>query len=103
MNETPKLGQILDGSERRDAVHVAIAPVTADAAVFPGEHVGIKYDKERGYLVATYLHPHIGVIDPFLKKEVLSGQKCYLFVYPNTVTSLRHVWFHESFKVPVPV
>ncbi len=36
-------------------------------------------------------------IDPYLEESVKPGEWCYLFLYPNTVTSLRHEWTHPAF------
>ncbi len=37
----PKLGRTVIGTEYRDAVHIAIAPVTSDETLQPGQHVGL--------------------------------------------------------------
>lgn len=102
-NWTPNLGSLItDGELRRDAIHVAVAPVTAAHALPAGYHVGfvppgqtetvgdVGEDGEK-----------IGIIDPFYQKDGLGwvspGERCWLMLYPGTVTGLRHVWSHPAF------
>jgi hypothetical protein len=100
-SESPRLGCLItDGDRRRDAVHVAVAPVTAAGRLVPGQHVGFVHagDTER---VGASENP-LGIVDPFLREGVQQGQRFWLFLYPNTVTSLRHVWTHPAFALRVP-
>lgn len=109
-SEQPKIGKILDGpSCGRDAVHVAIAPVRAGQFLMPGWHVGI--DKN-GVAVCnpddnSWEEPvkMIGIVDPFIDSGISTGKWFYLFLYPGTITTLRHVWTSPAFpsaKAPVP-
>ena len=91
-----KLGQIITTPQNRDAIHVAVAPITATKKLFPGEHTGIK----RGTSESDENAENIGVVDPFLKDSVKRGETCWLFLYPNTVTGLRHEWTHPAFATP---
>lgn len=92
----PILGQLLPTHEKqRDAVHVAIAPVTAAQPLSPGQHVG--FVAENGTEFVGHSPDLIGIVDPFLKQEVQTGERFWLFLYPGTVTSLRHVWTHPTF------
>jgi hypothetical protein len=93
----PNLGKLIDGDERRDAVHIAVAPVEAAQRLTPGQHVGLSDD---GRAIASGVP--IGVVDPFLTTAVEPGQRFWLFMYPNTITSLRHVWTHPAFAPKVP-
>lgn len=40
-NYTPNLGDLCDSDARRDAVHIAVAPVIAGQHLDPGYHVGL--------------------------------------------------------------
>src|SRR5262249_51543452 len=95
--KTPNLGAAPDEDARRDAVHIAVAPVVAAAQLLPGQHVGLLGDGR-----ADANDQPIGIVDPFLAEAVLPGQRFWLFLYPGTITSLRHVWTHPAFTVKAP-
>lgn len=102
-SEQPKIGTILDGpSAGRDAVHVAIAPVVAGQTLMPGWHVGF----EDGEAITCHSSEKpmkmIGIVDPFIQGSVKKGEWFYLFLYPGTITTLRHVWQHPEFSIKIP-
>ena len=78
------LGKIITGDAKRDAVHVAVIPCVATREMEPGERL------------------QNGIVDPFLTAPVYPGQRYWLWLYPGTVTSLRHVWEHPAFDDEVP-
>lgn len=86
------VGQILTDKAERDAIHMAIAPVMAGERLTPGDHVAL----DSGMAVAKPADT-IGIVDPFLKSCVEAGQRFYLFLYPKTVTGMRHHWNHPAF------
>ncbi len=98
MQYVPNLSELCGEDARRDAVHIAVAPVVAGEDLLPGERVFIDSNG-----VAYLGVDSIGIVDPFLmNRRVKLGEKFWLFLYPNTVTSLRHVWTHPAFKTKVP-
>lgn len=94
-NQLP-LGQIIITEQQRDAIHVAVAPVVAGQPLCGGDHVGLD---EKGEAVRS--RDSIGVVDPFLREPVKTGQRFWLFLYPGTITSLRHDWSHPAFPAVV--
>ena len=93
----PTLGQLITDDAKRDAVHVAIAPVTAGEPLGPGFHVGV----HDGYAYHDQVN-HIGVVDPFLPEDIREGDCFYIFLYPNTITDMRHMWTHPAFAPTKP-
>lgn len=87
-----ELGKLIKGVAHRDAIHIAVAPVEAAGNFAPGDHVGLMDDGR-----ASGDARLIGIVDPFLRQDVKEGEKFYLFLYPNTITSLRHDWVHPAF------
>jgi len=88
MSESLGLGKIITTPQQRDAIHIAVAPVVAGMRLDPGQHVGAD---GRTDSVA------VGIVDPFLTRTVSSGQTFWLFLYPETVTGMRHHWKHPDF------
>jgi len=86
------VGQILQSEARRDAIHFAVAPCVAAEALKPGTHISVD-----GRAKPSGDDAAVGIVDPFLTRAVLSGERFWLFLYPNTITTLRHVWEHPAF------
>jgi hypothetical protein len=101
------IGKKLKGGERRDAVHFAVAPVRVEGFLRSGERV--KFAAGTTDVVVAWDYddtPPVGIIDPFLEDHyVADGDRCWIFLYPNTITGLRHEWTHPAFpdQQPQPV
>lgn len=91
MSENLKLGQIITTPQERDAIHIAVVPQVASHRLEPGAHVAVP-GENGGFPV--------GVVDPFLRHPVEQGQSFWLFLYPGSITSLRHDWTHPAFATP---
>jgi hypothetical protein len=92
------LGVIVDETAERDAIHIAVAPVVASQILAAGDHIGLlpgSVDEAAG--AAPTITP-IGIVDPFLKQNVEVGQRFYMWLYPQTVTGMRHHWSHPAFE-----
>lgn len=96
--EKVTVGQLItDDNAERDAIHVAIASVVAGEWLRPGERIGFLMGDDKAYGMDEKA---IGIVDPFLTARVHKGQQFYMFLLPNTITSLRHNWTHPEFDEP---
>lgn len=89
---TPNLGSLCAHDARRDAIHIAVAPVVAGHDIDPGDRVGLKNGQ------AVYAGTHVGIVDPFYRLTVKKGETFWLFLFPGTITGLRHIWSHPAFQ-----
>ena len=99
-SNVPKLGKLIGQGELvyRDAVHVAVIPVVALQRMRAGDRVGID-----GAGRACFSDNQVGIVDPYLDCYwVEPGERFYLFMYPGTVTGLRHAWTHPAFASRLP-
>ena len=87
------LGSIHTKTEHRDAIHLAVEQVTAGEPLSPGDHLIVN----NGYAFKTTPGDGLGIVDPFLKTEVNTGDQFWFVMYPRQVHSLRHVWTHPAF------
>lgn len=88
------IGKILNEPARRDAIHFAVAPVVAADDIRAGAHVGLLPDGRASCDAMI----QIGIADPFLLRDIKAGERFWLFLYPNTITTLRHEWEHPAFS-----
>lgn len=86
-----EIGKLIKEEQFKDAIHTPVAPVEAGEGLKPGDHIGLLEGK------ASKLVKPIGIVDPFLRVAIKKGDKFWLFMYPNTITSLRHDWSHPEF------
>lgn len=86
------LGTIIDETQKRDAIHLAVIPLRAGHRLFAGQDVGIGNDGRASAAAQTLL----GIVDPFLKSPAQPDEWFWLVLYPRTITSLRHVWTHPA-------
>lgn len=87
------LGTIIDDTQRRDAIHLAVDPRVAAEKLYPGQDVGLLPDGR----ASTHAAKKLGIVDPFLDRAVYPGETFWLVVYPRQIKSLRHVWTHPDF------
>jgi len=96
---TKKIGK--DEHPVKDAIHVAILPVIVgpDLCVYPGRPAKVSsFNEEAGLFELGEIGKNIGIINPFMGGRADSGDRIYIFLYPNTVTSLRHDWEFEGLE-----
>lgn len=100
MNGDIGIGKLIEQERGRDAIHIAVAPVEAGIELKPGAEIGIL--KGKAFTAFPGVVEPLGVVDPFLKYVVLPGQRFYMFLFPGSITSLRHEWQHPAFAGVLP-
>lgn len=96
---TPALGRLIEPDEAafRDAVHIALFPASSAYSLRPGDTVGL-CEGTTDKVYPTDGPDAVGVVDPFLRTFAAPGERCYVLLFPGTVTSLRHYWTHPRFQ-----
>jgi hypothetical protein len=89
------LGQLITGDVERDAIHIAVAPMTAASRLEPGWRIGFNGNGEA--IPANPGVTAIGIVDPFLQSPVPPGEKFYVMLFQNTIVGMRHHWEHPAF------
>lgn len=109
MSKEVVLGQLADESSKRDAIHIAVAPVIAGEMLIPGDEIGFMNPNVTD-IVGRANNPTdlrrkavsgiraIGIVDPFLRDRVKQGERFWMLLFPRTITGLRHAWTHPAFK-----
>jgi len=90
------LGNIIDNTAKRDAIHLAVEPCIAGERLLPGQHIGIVNGK-----ATRKATKKLGIVDPFIDDIVMPGEMFWLIIYPRQITSLRHVWEHPDFDLQI--
>ena len=94
----PKFGELITTNEvTRDAIHIATLSVTAGEVLKPGDLISfIENDNNEVVGKTTRELGAVGIVDPFLAQRVKQGQRFWMFLFPRTITSLRHNWSHPG-------
>lgn len=94
MTDTLGLGKLITTPQQRDAIHIAVAPVTAGERLYGGQSITLR----DGMAYAEEPAKAIGIVDPFLQQAANREQQFWMWLKPYTITSLRHDWTHPAFK-----
>lgn len=81
------IGKIIGSDAERDAIHIAVLPAVAGEPLRAGD----KVDFSDG-IASLSRTGGVGIVDPFLNGVVLAGERFYIFLHPNSVTSMVHKW-----------
>lgn len=96
MKDEVPLGKLAPETATRDAVHIAVFPAIAGERLAPGERVG--FISGDGLTVGSVdARDEVGIVDPFLTKNVKRGERIYVALFPNTITGMSHYWRHPAF------
>lgn len=105
-----KIGELLQSPAHahRDAIHIAVIPAIASQKLMAGEWVALAKpptaeDEPVKIRSLTAGEKAVGIVDPYLTEAVRKNKGCWLFLFPGTVTALRHAWEHPDFRVPIPL
>lgn len=88
------LGSLITSVQYRDAIHIAVYPVTATEDLMPGSTIGFMPDSFSHVRMAG--KDALGIVDPFLPLPVKVGQMFWMLLTPYTISSLRHEWTHPQ-------
>jgi hypothetical protein len=88
------LGTLIDDTQKRDAIHLAVEPVVAGELLMPGDDINVA----GGVAKLARRGEGLGIVDPFLRADVQKGQRFWFVMKPRQVRSLRHVWTHPAFE-----
>lgn len=91
------IGKRIDTVQQRDAIHIAVAPVVADEDLRGGDPIEFAIAGNVEKVCKCNFDRAVGIVDPFLQGYVRAGDCFWMFVKPNTITSLRHDWAHPAF------
>lgn len=94
----PNVGEFCHEQALRDCIHVPLAPLVTAEEMVPGECFAT--DGKTAYPVADDDPKAVGIIDPFLRrkmKTIPKGSTVWGWIFPGTVTGLRHQWLHSAF------
>lgn len=64
------LGTIIDETQKRDAIHIAVEPVKAGEHLQPGDHITVV----NGVATKAPKEKALGIVDPYLEVNVKKGQ-----------------------------
>jgi hypothetical protein len=102
INKKKTLGKYPNILGERDAIHVPIVSVRAGSPLTPGQKCCIN---EYGEAVKQDLHNRlktVGIVDPFLKFDVITGENFWLLVDSKAIPSVVHYWEHPDINFSVP-
>lgn len=111
--ERLNIGQIITGQgQQRDAIHVAVVPMTVGATRYGYLYRSERVKLQRGSIdkIVRFDDENddeskcIGIIDPYLGDDagVREGETVWVFLKPGTITSLRHDWTHPQLPHEAP-
>lgn len=92
------IGKLLNDEATRDAVHIAVLPVISHQTyIYPGELVKLVFGTTNRVIRTSVNDTQsIGVADPFLKEPAAEGERFFVFIHPNTISGMRHIWTHPQ-------
>lgn len=97
------LGKLIDTPQQKDAIHIAVAPVVATAMLHPSQEIGFVEQGKTEKVGPVPAGQGIGIVDPFYRSMIQPEQRFWMFLFPQTVTGMRHEWQHPAFEAALAV
>ena len=89
-----EFGKLTHHTGIKDAIHIACISVKAAHYMYPCATVTV----DENMVARNAKLGAIGIVDPFLRTRINEGDTFWVFLFPGTITSLRHEWEHPHFK-----
>lgn len=87
------IGYLVGHHGVRDAIHCPIISVIAKVPMAPGEPLRIL---ETGHAERCDIYLSVGIVDPWLKRPVETGDRFWAWIRPGSISSLSHTWQHKA-------
>ena len=97
MNKKNLLGKTPFDLGNKDAIHVAIVAVRAGGPLRPGQRCGLNEHRE-----AVPNEKGEGVVDPFRKGIIATGQPVWMLLDLTEVQNVTHHWDHPTVDFTAP-
>lgn len=101
INKKTLLGMPPDSLGVKDAIHIAVVSLRAGQLLKPGQNIELNEDGEA--IRSRNKKDSFGVVDPFLKNNVMRGESFWGLLSMHEVPNVRHTWDHPKLSFESPI